>query len=743
MNRVAVVTGAARGIGAATVRGLAAAGWAVVAVDRGGNDPRVPYAMGSADELHAVVESARALAPPSGATGAPDTTPVIARVADATDPDALTGAVATAEEQFGGLDAMISVAGVIAGGVPLWEMPGDQVDAVLGVDLGGPITAARVGVPALLRRAAPRQGRYLAVASAAATRGLPMLSAYGAAKAGVAGLVRGLAVELAGTGVTANAISPGSTATAMLGESARLYGLDRHRLLCRPAAHRAPPHPRGGGGDTGMAGRDRERPDHRGGDPGGRRPLAVTPLPEGFGLVLDRSVRSFRHGTVLVGGHPGRLITLSPAGVRGLASLLAGESPSVAARQLGARLVDAGMAHPRPRAADGPGRSPSITVVVPARDRSDALDRCLRSLGSGVPVVVVDDASRDSGAIAAVCREHGARVIRRAANGGPAAARNQALAGPRHRVGGLRGQRLHGHRGVDRALGLAVRRPGYRRRRTPGPSRALGGGTSILGSSPDTRMPARPSTWVPTRVRWAPTGWCATSPPRRCWCVGRRWPPGSIRTLRVGEDVDLVWRMLEAGWRVRYHPSVTVWHREPSSWGELLARRFRYGTSAARTVGASPRPAGPGRAATVADGGRRGRTGRPPPGRRGCWWWRRRRPSSPRFVTMASRRRSPSAGARRPPGGRRSGWGGRRPRWPGRSSPSACSGGAPAAERWPRRWSWSRRWSTGGDGARARSGPLGGGVHRRRRGLRSRGVGGVPANAVVRTPDAGASARTG
>jgi SDR family mycofactocin-dependent oxidoreductase len=149
----------------------------------------------------------------------------VAVVADTTDPDMLAAAVSTAEERFGGLDAMVAVAGVIAGGVPLWEMPGDQLGAVLGVDLGGPITAARVGIPALLRRPAPRQGRFLAVASAAATRGLPKLAAYGAAKAGVAGLVRGLAVELADTGVTANAVSPGSTATAMLNESARLYGL--------------------------------------------------------------------------------------------------------------------------------------------------------------------------------------------------------------------------------------------------------------------------------------------------------------------------------------------------------------------------------------------------------------------------------------------------------------------------------------------------------------------------------------
>ena len=226
MSRVAVVTGAARGIGAATVRALAAAGWSVVAVDRGTDDPRLPYPMGTASQLAAVVASALAAPGPSGDLEDHRDDRVVAHIADTTDPEGVGAAVALAESRFGGLDAMVAVAGVIAGGVPLWELPAAQLGAVLDVDLGGPITAARVGIPALLRRPEPRQGRFVAVASAAATRGLPRLAAYGAAKAGVAGLVRGLAAELAGTGVTANAVSPGSTATAMLTESARLYGLD-------------------------------------------------------------------------------------------------------------------------------------------------------------------------------------------------------------------------------------------------------------------------------------------------------------------------------------------------------------------------------------------------------------------------------------------------------------------------------------------------------------------------------------
>ncbi|HUY45538.1 MAG TPA: mycofactocin-coupled SDR family oxidoreductase [Streptosporangiaceae bacterium] len=217
MTQVALVTGAARGIGAATVQRFAAEGWAVLAIDRCADEPALPYALGTKEELDQVVTGASAAAGDPGA--------VRGFVADTRDASALASAVAEAERRWGGLDAAVAAAGVIAGGVPLWEMPTEQEQAVLDIDLGGVLALARAAIPALLRRPEPRSGRFLAMASAAATRGLPMLAAYCAAKAGVAGLIRALATELGGTGVTANAVSPGCTDTQILAESARLYGL--------------------------------------------------------------------------------------------------------------------------------------------------------------------------------------------------------------------------------------------------------------------------------------------------------------------------------------------------------------------------------------------------------------------------------------------------------------------------------------------------------------------------------------
>jgi mycofactocin glycosyltransferase len=69
-----------------------------------------------------------------------------------------------------------------------------------------------------------------------------------------------------------------------------------------------------------------------------------------------------------------------------------------------------------------------VTVVIPVRDRTDGLDRCLSALGTSYPVIVVDDGSLDSAAVVGVCTSHGAQLHRRPVPGGPGPARNDGLA---------------------------------------------------------------------------------------------------------------------------------------------------------------------------------------------------------------------------------------------------------------------------------------------------------------------------
>lgn len=206
-----MVTGAARGIGAAVVRTLADRGWRVVAVDACADDPAVGYPLGTRAELHAVC--------------APYGDAVLPSVCDVRDLAGLHTAVAAAEDSFGGLDAAVAGAAVIAGGRDAWDTDDQTWRVLLDVDVLGVVNLVRAAVPALLRRPEPRTGRFVAIASAAAHHGLWRLSAYNAAKHAVVGLVKGLAADLRGTGVTATAVSPGSTRTPMLDATASLYGL--------------------------------------------------------------------------------------------------------------------------------------------------------------------------------------------------------------------------------------------------------------------------------------------------------------------------------------------------------------------------------------------------------------------------------------------------------------------------------------------------------------------------------------
>jgi len=210
---VAIVTGGARGIGAASATALAADGWRLVLVDRCADDPALRYPLATPDDLAAVVAACGGAEQAEGV------------VADVRDQAALDGAVATAVARFGRLDAAVAAAGAITGGDPGWETDDATWEAMVGVNLEGVWRLARAAVPALLASAPPRRGRFVAVASAGASVGLPLLSAYTAAKAGVVGLVRSLAAELGPEGITANAVAPGSTDTSMLQASAEVYGL--------------------------------------------------------------------------------------------------------------------------------------------------------------------------------------------------------------------------------------------------------------------------------------------------------------------------------------------------------------------------------------------------------------------------------------------------------------------------------------------------------------------------------------
>lgn len=307
-----------------------------------------------------------------------------------------------------------------------------------------------------------------------------------------------------------------------------------------------------------------------------------------MGIALDRGTRRYDDGRVLVGGHPRRVLRLSAPGAAAVDALQAGQATTAVIRALGRQLIDAGLAHPEP---ERPIVTPGVTVVIPVRDRADELDRCLSALdplgargdGGGAPaggggrrasVLVVDDGSDDPGALIAVCARHGASLLRRPVSGGPAAARNAALdwvdselvafldsdcVAPAGWV-----DALTGYFEDPRVAAVAPRVRSLVGRGFVG-RYAAARSPLDMGEQPCAVTPGNIVSYVPTAALVA-----------RRDALGEGFDPA----LRYGEDVDLVWRLCDEGWRVRYAPEVEVDHEDPADWRTLLRRRAAYGSSA-------------------------------------------------------------------------------------------------------------------------------------------------------------------
>ncbi|HET9889096.1 MAG TPA: mycofactocin biosynthesis glycosyltransferase MftF [Mycobacterium sp.] len=295
------------------------------------------------------------------------------------------------------------------------------------------------------------------------------------------------------------------------------------------------------------------------------------PLPHGFGVVFDPDTR-FVSPEVLFGGSPSRVLRLNAGGARALAELRSGKVGSPDSGRLARQLTDTGLAHPRPPAAGSPAE---VTVVIPVRDRPAGLASCLSELGSAYPVIVVDDGSADPAAVARLCEKHGARLRRRLVSGGAGPARNDGLAMVTTPfVAFLDSDCVAGPDWIERLVPhfadpmVGAVAPRVRPATQPG----------AVGRYLDARAPldlgSREALVSPrTRVSYAPTAALLV----RKEAIGAGFDPD----LHFGEDVDLVWRMVDAGWRVRYDPAAEVRHTEPTRWAQVFARRFRYGNSAA------------------------------------------------------------------------------------------------------------------------------------------------------------------
>jgi SDR family mycofactocin-dependent oxidoreductase len=200
-GKVAFVTGGARGQGRSHALHLAREGASVAVCDIAADIDTVPYPLGTPDDLE---ETGRLL----GEAGHGQ---LLTLTADVRDTEQINRAVADVIDRFGRIDILCANAGVCGFG-SFWEITDQMWNDLIDTDLTGAFKTMRAVVPHMIQQ---RFGRIVATASMGARYGNQNLAHYIAAKWGVVGLVKTLAIEVADKGITVNAICPTAVNTTM------------------------------------------------------------------------------------------------------------------------------------------------------------------------------------------------------------------------------------------------------------------------------------------------------------------------------------------------------------------------------------------------------------------------------------------------------------------------------------------------------------------------------------------------
>jgi len=199
-DRTVFITGAAHGMGRSHALAFAREGARLVLSDACRQYSTVPYPLAQPEELASLASEIKQMG-----------RPVLAAQVDVTDLPSMQALAERAKREFGPIDILIANAGLYSF-APSWELTEQQWDETINVDLKGVWITCKVCIPQMLSR---RSGKIICISSTAGLKGMANLAHYVAAKHGVIGLVKTLAIELALYNINVNAVCPTSVDTAM------------------------------------------------------------------------------------------------------------------------------------------------------------------------------------------------------------------------------------------------------------------------------------------------------------------------------------------------------------------------------------------------------------------------------------------------------------------------------------------------------------------------------------------------